>query len=77
MEHLGLSDDKVAGRIWVDGKEGVDRVTVTRWRKHQNRLNPEKIAALANALDITPEELWRPPPAQNPSQHRRDASEGP
>lgn len=51
----GLNDEKVGNRI------GVDRATVFRWRKEQHRLNPEKIAALAEALDLEPQELWRPP----------------
>lgn len=57
MEARGLSDQRMAERI------GVDRVTVTRWRGQQHRLNPEKIAAIAAALDIEPRELWRPPAA--------------
>ena len=56
MEYRRLSDERLAGRL------GVARETVTRWRKQQHRLNPEKIARLAIALDCKPEELWRPPP---------------
>jgi transcriptional regulator with XRE-family HTH domain len=55
MADRGLSDDKMAGRL------DVARETVTRWRNQQHRLNPDKIAAIAKALDIEPEELWRPP----------------
>jgi transcriptional regulator with XRE-family HTH domain len=55
MEACGLSDEKLAGRL------GVARETVTRWRNQQHRLNPEKIAAIADALGLEPEELWRPP----------------
>lgn len=55
MEHRGLSDEKLANRL------GVARETVTRWRGQQHRLNPDKIAAIANALDCEPEDLWRPP----------------
>lgn len=51
----GLSDEKVANRI------GVARETVWKWRTQQHRLNPEKIAVLAQALDIEPEDLYRPP----------------
>lgn len=51
-----LNDEKVGNRL------GVDRATVFRWRKEQNRLNPAKIAALASALEIEPEDFWRPPP---------------
>lgn len=56
MERRGLTDEKVARRI------GVERPTITRWRNQQHRLNPAKIAALAQALDLEPEDLWRPPP---------------
>lgn len=56
----GLNDEKVGNRI------GRDRATVFRWRKEQHRLNPEKIAELASALDLEPSELWRPP-ASGPS----------
>src|SRR6185295_5294224 len=55
MAQRGLNDEKVANRL------SVARETVTRWRGQQHRLNPEKIAALAAALDLEPEELWRPP----------------
>jgi transcriptional regulator with XRE-family HTH domain len=55
MEARGLSDEKIANRI------GVARETVTRWRNQQHRLNPDKIAALAAALDCKPEALWQPP----------------
>lgn len=55
MAHRGLSDDKLANRLEVA------RETVTRWRGQQHRLNPDKIAALASALDCEPMELWRPP----------------
>jgi transcriptional regulator with XRE-family HTH domain len=55
MEHRELSDEKLANRL------GVDRVTVTRWRNQQHRLNPDKIAAIAVALDLEPEALFRPP----------------
>ena len=57
MQARGLSDQKMAERV------GVERPTITRWRREQHRLNPEKIAALAIALDIEPEQLWRPPKA--------------
>lgn len=55
MDHLGVSDEKAAGRI------GVARETVYRWRTEQHRLNPEKLAKLAWALDIKPEDFFRPP----------------
>jgi transcriptional regulator with XRE-family HTH domain len=40
---------------------GVSRPTVGRWREEQHRLTPRKIGQIAIALEITPEELWRPP----------------
>jgi transcriptional regulator with XRE-family HTH domain len=55
MEHRRLSDERLAGRL------DVARETVTRWRNQQHRLNPDKIARLASALDIDPTELWRSP----------------
>lgn len=55
MAYRGLSDERLANRL------GVARETVTRWRGQQHRLNPDKIAAIASALDCDPTELWRPP----------------
>lgn len=55
MNHRGLSDEGLAAKL------GVDRVTVTRYRNQQHRLNPDKQAAIAKALDIEPSELWYPP----------------
>jgi transcriptional regulator with XRE-family HTH domain len=55
IDHFGLSDDAVAGRV------GRARETIWRWANEQHRLNPEKIAALAHALDIEPEDFWRLP----------------
>lgn len=54
-EAKGLSFERVGERL------GVDRVTVWRWETQQHRLNPEKIASLAHAMDINPEDFWRPP----------------
>ena len=57
MKERGLSDEALAERL------GVARETVTRYRdvNQQHRLNPQKIAAIAAALDLEPEDLWRPP----------------
>jgi transcriptional regulator with XRE-family HTH domain len=52
----GLNDEKVAARI------GVDRTTVWKWRKNQSRLDPDRIAALAEALNCKPKQLWGLPP---------------
>lgn len=59
MQTKGLSDERLAGRL------NVARETVTRYRSQQHRLNPDKIKAIADALDIAPEDLWRPPPDPN------------
>lgn len=56
MESRGYSDTTLAGRM------DKDRTTVWRWVNEQHRLNPEKIAAIAAALDVEPEELWSLPP---------------
>ena len=55
MRARDMSDTKLAGRLEVA------RETVYRWRTEQHRLNPEKIAAIADALGIDPEDLWSPP----------------
>ena len=55
FEHLDVTDERVSNRI------GVARETVTRWRGQQHRLNPQKIAALASALNLEPIQLWSPP----------------
>lgn len=59
MNDRGVSDERLAGRL------GVARETVTRYRNEQHRLNPEKIAAIAAALDMEPEKLWQPPPPKD------------
>jgi transcriptional regulator with XRE-family HTH domain len=55
IEHRGLNNETIANRL------GRDHSTIWRWRKEKRRLTPEKQAELASALDIAPEELWRPP----------------
>lgn len=72
MEERGLSDEKLAKKL------GVARETVTRWRNQQHRLNPDKIAAIAGALDLEPSQLFSPPaPSNRPSIDAllRDASD--
>ena len=59
MNARGLSDERLAGRL------GVARETVTRYRNEQHRLNPEKIAAIAAALDLEPPDLWQLPPPRD------------
>ena len=67
-----LSDETLANRL------DTSRTTVWRWRTQQHRLNPEKIAQLAAALNLEPQDLWRPPArAERPSVDAllRDASD--
>lgn len=59
MEYRGLNAATLAGRMEMD------RTTVWRWIKQQHRLNPDKQAQIAYALDIEPEELWNPPPRRS------------
>lgn len=70
MDARGLNDEKVANRI------GVDRATVNRWRNQQHRLNPEKMAILAEALDLEgTADLFRPPARPSLDSIVRDAPE--
>lgn len=55
MDHCPFSDAEIAQRL------GVDRVTIHRYRKEQHRLNPDKLALLANAIGIEPAQFWYPP----------------
>lgn len=55
MAERGVGDEALSRKL------DVDRVTVTRYRNEQHRLNPEKIARIAQALDLEPQELWRSP----------------
>lgn len=67
IEFRGLSDEKVANRI------GVARETIWKWRTQPQRLDPNKLAALAEALDIEPQELWFPPSRPSLDAMVRDA----
>lgn len=67
MEIRGLDDAKLAGRL------DVARETVTRWRNNQRQLNPAKVKALADALDIEPEDLWHPPGRPSVDARLKDA----
>lgn len=68
-ELRGLSIETLAGRL------DVARETVWRWETDQDRLNPTKIAALAHALDVEPEELWRRPQRQSLDALLKDATD--
>lgn len=46
MEHKGVSFETLGGRL------NVSRTTVWRWAKEQWRLDPSKMAALADALEM-------------------------
>lgn len=67
-EHRGLNQTQLGERVWVETKKGsgefklgVDKNSVSRWENEQWRLDPQKIGAIAFALDLEPEELFRPP----------------
>ena len=59
MEAKKVSDDELANRLRVS------RAQVWKWCNQQHRLNPQKIADVARALGIKPEELWHPPTEPN------------
>lgn len=69
FEHFDVNDEKVANRLVPP----VARETVFRWRKEQHRLNPEKLAQLADALGIEPEQFWRAPSATSLDAMVKDA----
>lgn len=51
----GVSPEAMAGRL------GITRESVHRIERETHRLNPQKQADYAAALDIDPERLWHPP----------------
>jgi transcriptional regulator with XRE-family HTH domain len=55
----GVSAEAMAGRL------GIERESLLRLERELHRVNSEKQAAYAHALDMEPEDLWRPP--GNPS----------
>ncbi len=62
----GLSQEQLGARIVLEDGEGtlsrgVGKNTISRWEIDQKRLNPYKIAAIAEALDLELEDLYRPP----------------
>lgn len=60
MEAKGISDEAMAGRL------DVARETIWRRYTEQHRLNPQKIAEFAHAMDMEPEDLYRPPAPPSP-----------
>lgn len=69
MEAKGLTDLILAGRL------GVAPVTVWRWRKSQRQLNDPKLRALAHAIGLEPEDLYRPPGRESIDAKLKNASE--
>lgn len=55
VTHLGLSDEDVASRL------GIGRTSFWKQYTDQNRLNPAKVAQIAEALDIHHSQLNYPP----------------
>lgn len=56
IDHLGLSDETVAGRMGLSS-----RTSVWKLYTEQHRLTPAKVLRLADALDRHPNELLLPP----------------
>lgn len=50
-----ISAETLAGRL------GIERESVLRLEREPHRMTPDKQAAYAHALDLEPEDLWRPP----------------
>lgn len=59
MEARGFSDAKLAGVL------GVERQTVYRWRTAQRSLTPEKLARMAHAMDMEPDDFYYHPSEPN------------
>lgn len=55
-KHLKVSPEAIAEAF------GIERESVHRMEREQNRMNAKKIAKYADTLGILPEQLWRPPP---------------
>lgn len=68
MERLGVSDDVLAGRL------GIGRETVWKRYKDQRRLDPEKVAQIADALGMHHSELLFPPGTPSLDAIAKDAS---
>lgn len=57
-EHRGLTQEELGARL---GPDGVSDVTVSRWETGKRRPDLNALAAIAEALDIEPGELYRHP----------------
>ena len=68
MDHLGISDEVMAGRL------DVARETVWRRYTEQNRLKPAKIAEFADALDMEVTQLYYPPTVPSLDAIAKDAT---
>lgn len=56
IEHLNLTDDQVAARMGL-----ASRASVWKLYKEQQRLSPQRVAQIADALGRHPNELLFPP----------------
>lgn len=65
-KHLSVSPETIAEAF------GIERESVHRMEREQNRMNAEKIAKYADTLGILPEQLWRPPPPAGTDQAGAD-----
>lgn len=58
-----LTQEKLGSRVHTPRHpDGVGKNTVSRWENGERRPNLDTQAAIAEALDIRPDDLWRPPP---------------
>jgi len=60
-KHLNVRPETIAEAFEIE------RESVHRMEREQNRMNAEKIAKYADTLGILPEQLWRPPPTGDAS----------
>jgi IS30 family transposase len=54
-EHQVVSAEKIAERL------NVTRQTIHKWEREQQRMNPAKQSAYAEAIGISAQDLWRRP----------------
>ena len=67
-EKKAVSPEAMAGRL------GITRESLYRWEREQHRLNPEKIARFADALDMAPDRLWHHPDEPSADEQLRNAT---